>query len=356
MNEERNGVNAPSQVRQSVQDYYGKVLKSKNDLKAGVCCPVDSVPEHLRPYLRQIHEEIQERFYGCGAPVPPVLAGKTILDLGCGTGRDAYVFSQLVGPEGRVIGVDMTEEQLALAKKYLDYHTRKFGLAQANVEFRQGYIEDLAAAGVADAAVDVVVSNCVFNLSPDKERLFAEVFRVLKPGGELYFSDVFAGRRLPEACRTDPEMVGECLGGALYTQDFRRILRDNGIHDHRVLSKTRLALNNPDIQRKAGMIDFYSMTVRTFKCDFEDICENYGHVAFYRGTIPEYPHAYALDDHHVFTKGLPLPICGNTAKMIQETRYREHFQVIGDFSTHYGAFDCAPMPGAQPQSADGACC
>src|SRR5260370_4134757 len=125
----------------------------------------------------------------------------------------------------------------------------------------------------------MVVDNGVVNLSPDKRRVFAEIFRVLKPGGELYFSDVFAGRRVPRPLSEDPVLLGECLGGALYIEDFRRILREVGCLDYRVVAKRRLSLDNPDVARKAGMIDFHSVTVRAFKLDVEDLCEDYCQVA-----------------------------------------------------------------------------
>ena len=264
----------------------------------------------------------------------------------------------MVGPEGLVIGIDMTDEQLAVARKHVTYHTNKFNLEKPNVDFRKGWIEDLSTANLEDDSVDVIISNCVVNLSPDKESVFREIFRVLKPGGELYLSDVFSGRRVPKPLTTDPVLLGECLGGALYIEDFRRMLAKVGCFDYRTVSKTPITLNNDDIQRKAGMIDFYSMTVRTFKCDFEDICENFGHVAQYQGTIPEFPHGFTLDDHHYFQTGIPVPVCGNTYKMISESRFKDYFKVTGDFSTHYGPFDCniAPQLEGIHTNDNGACC
>lgn len=347
-----------NETLEQVKDYYGKVLKSKQDLKTSACCTAEAMPVHLREVLRDVHPEVQDRFYGCGSPIPSELEGKTVLDLGSGSGRDCFLLSKLVGPKGRVIGVDMTDEQLAVARKYVDYHTDKFGFREPNVQFTQGYIEDLETAGIASQSVDVVVSNCVLNLSPNKERVFSEIFRVLKPGGELYFSDVFADRRIPEHLATDPLLLGECLGGALYVEDFRRLLFKLGCADYRVVSRSQLTLNHPEVARKAGGIGFYSITIRAFKLPLEDRCEDYGQVAYYLGSIAEFPHQFALDDHHVFKTGAPMLVCSNTAAMLTETRYASHFRVEGDTQKHLGIFDCGPI--AKPMSADksstGACC
>ena len=340
------------QTLKDVQDYYGKVLQTKDDLKTSACCPLEAPPPRVQALLKNVHDTVQAKFYGCGSPLPMAAEGCAVLDLGCGTGRDAFILSQIVGESGRVIGVDMTDEQLSVANQYVGWHMDKFGYKKPNVEFVKGYIEDLKTAGIEDNSIDIVISNCVINLSPDKEKVFSEIYRVLKPGGELYFSDVFAGRRIPEDLQTDKILLGECLGGAMYTEDFRRMMTKIGIADTRVISKRQLTLDDPDVQQKAGMIDFYSMTVRAFKVDLEDICENYGHVAYYKGTIPESPHSFVLDDHHEFRTGMPVPVCGNTANMLKDTRFKDHFRIEGDFSTHYGVFDCAPSDSVDT----GACC
>jgi len=252
--------------------------------------------------------------------------------------------------------MDMTEEQLEVAQRHRAAHMARFGFDEPNVAFHQGPIEDLAALDLPDNSVDVTISNCVLNLSPEKEYAFGEIFRVLKPGGELYFSDVFADRRVPQSLQEDPILRGECLGGALYTEDFRRMLAGLGCADYRVISRSSIPLEDPQIYAKAGMIRFESLTIRAFKLALEDICENYGHVAYYCGTLAESPHAFVLDEHHTFPTGLPVPVCGNTAKMMSETRYAAHFDVIGDFSTHYGVFDCAPAPSAEAPANGGSCC
>jgi SAM-dependent methyltransferase len=340
-------------IHDAVRDYYSRVLSSSADLKTSACCTADAMPGYLRALLANVHDEVKDRYYGCGTPVPPALSGATVLDLGCGTGRDVYMLAQLVGPEGRVIGVDMTEEQLEVARRHQAWHTERLGYD--NVVFHYGTIEDLAVAGIQDASVDLIVSNCVVNLSPDKPRVLNEAFRVLKPGGELYFSDVFADRRVPEHLAADPVLLGECLGGALYGEDFRRIMADIGCRDVRTVSSTPIALHDEAIHHKIGHIGFSSRTIRAFKLELEDRCEDYGQVATYKGTISEAPHAFVLDDHHRLEAGRPMLVCGNTADMLAQTRYAPHFTVTGDKSVHFGLFDCT-RPAPTADSSGAACC
>jgi len=346
-------------MHEQLKEYYGRVLKESKDLKTNACCcDPSSVPDEIKDIIGEIEPEITRRFYGCGSPIPPLLEGCTVLDLGCGTGRDAYIVSRLVGEQGNVIGVDMTDEQLATARKYVEPQMKKFGYRRANVSFEQGYIEDLKTIGIADNSVDVVISNCVVNLSPDKHSVFREIFRVLKPGGELYFSDVFADRRIPDELKNDAVLYGECLSGALYFEDFRRLLNQVGCRDFRVVSSAKIAIGDVEVDRKIGMISFFSKTVRAFKLDnLEDICEDYGQAAVYRGTISGHPHFFDLDDHHRFYTKKPMLVCGNTAAMIQQTRFCEHFEVTGDRSVHFGPFDCTPETSSSDAGeTSGSCC
>lgn len=342
---------------ESVKEYYGKTLKTNQDLKTSACCTAETMPLYLREILKEVHDEVKDKFYGCGSPIPLNLEGKTVLDLGSGSGRDCFLLSKLVGPSGKVIGVDMTEEQISIALKHQKYHAEKFGFSNSNIEFKKGYIEDLEEIGIKSNSIDLVVSNCVINLSPSKERVFKEIFRVLKPGGELYFSDVFSSRRIPESVKSDSLIVGECLGGAMYIEDFRRLLLKLEVADYRLMTNSKIELFNQEIIEKTGLIEFYSMTVRAFKLNLEDRCEDHGQMAIYLGTIKESPNAFVLDDHHTFEKNKPMSVCGNTALMLSQTRYAEHFKVIGDMEMHYGLFDCAPEKSIQAQGTGvGACC
>lgn len=346
-----------SKTLELVQDYYGKVLSSTKDLKTSACCVAERLPPKIAAIVGLIHEEVRSRFYGCGVIAPAALTGKTVLDLGCGTGRDVYVLSKLVGPQGRVIGLDMTDEQLAIAKRHQDYHAKAFGFEKSNVTFLKGFIEDLEGAGISTNSIDLVVSNCVINLSPAKDRVFREIMRVLKPGGELHFSDVFVDRRLDKAAMEDPVLLGECLGGALYFEDFRRMMIDVGCKDPRTLSSGPISLSDAEIVRKVGHATFTSRTIRAFKVDLEDRCEDYGQVATYKGTMPDAPNAYRLDDHHLFEAHRPMLVCSNTAHILAHSRLGQHFEVQGDESRHFGLFSCGPAPAASADAAPaGGCC
>ena len=153
------GAKKASQIQDSVSDYYGKTLSTSDDLKTNACCTASSMPPHIKSAISAIHPDVVAKYYGCGLCVPDLLEGTTVLDLGCGAGRDVYIASQLVGSTGRVIGVDMTPEQLAVAKETQPYHAEKFGYD--NVEFHLGKIEELDQIdSLADNSVDVIVSNC----------------------------------------------------------------------------------------------------------------------------------------------------------------------------------------------------
>jgi SAM-dependent methyltransferase len=346
-----------------VSEYYGKLLASSADLKTNACCASGAPPAWIASRLANVHPEVANRFYGCGYPIPHGLSGVAVVDLGCGTGRDVYVLAQLVGPDGHVHGVDMTEEQLAVARDTASWHAEKFGYSRPNTSFHQGYVEDLRTVGIADASVDVVVSNCVVNLSPRKDLVLAEVFRVLKPGGELYISDVFADRRLPPEVATDPVLYAECLGGALYQADFVSLAKRAGFTDPRVVNGAPISIHSTEISAKVGAARFNSVTYRLFKLDgLDEQCEDYGQSAAYRGGLDGAESLFWLDDHHAFERGRPERICANTAAMLSSTRFAPWFDVHGSRTTHFGVYTCgltlaaAQYRSAVAEASGSACC
>jgi len=349
-------------VIKDVQDYYGKTLKSSADLKTEACCTPDALPGYVKRLLSNIHDEVLAKYYGCGLVAPTVLEGKCILDLGSGSGRDVYALAQLVGSKGEVVGVDMTEEQLAVANAHLGWHQKKFGFKKSNVRFLRGYIEQLDQLGLKPGSFDIVVSNCVINLSPDKAAVLKGAFDLLKPGGELYFSDVYADRRLPDAVRNDPVLYGECLGGALYWNDFHTLAKQAGFKDPRLVEDRPLGVTDEMLAAKLGPAKFFSATYRLFKLDdLEPMCEDYGQAVVYKGGIQGAEDVFVLDKHHAIERGKAFPVCGNTWKMLADTRFAPHFQFIGDFSRHYGIFaGCGTSipydTGASTTSSGGSCC
>ena len=348
-------------MQEVVQKYYGETLSGSHDLQTNACCTDTGLPEYIKPLLIKVHDEVLSRYYGCGLVLPEQLAGLTILDLGCVAGRDVYLLSQLVGEKGKVIGVDMTEEQLAIARKHEKFHQKAFGYRRGNVQFMHGYIEQLDELDLADASIDIIVSNCVINLAMDKAAVLREVYRVLKPGGELYFSDVYSDRRIPKALVNDPVLYGECLSGALYWNDFVPLARAQGFIDPRLVTDRPITIDNPQLQDKTGNIRFYSATYRLFKLpELELACEDHGQAVVYRGTVPHHPHAFVLDKHHFIETGKYFAVCGNTWRMLHDTRFAEHFDFYGNFDRHYGIFPgCGmgiPFDDGSPGEFRGGCC
>ncbi len=339
-----------STTKSAVQEYYGQTLQTSSDLQTDACCTADALPEFAKPIVSKIHSEVLEKYYGCGIVIPENLKGAKILDLGSGSGRDCYVLSHLVGESGEVIGVDMTDEQLKVANRHRKYMAEQFGYTKSNVQFLKGDIEKLGELNLEPGTFDCIISNCVVNLAEDKQAVLNQAFRLLKNGGEMYFSDVYADRRVPETLKKDPVLYGECLSGALYWNDFNKMARQAGFLDARKVESRPLAIDNKTVAAKVGAIQFSSITYRLFKFEgLEEDCEDYGQAVRYKGTIAEQPHFFQLDESHCFEAGRSYTVCGNTYKMLADTRFREHFEFWGDFSTHYGLYqDCGTANTAQP--------
>jgi len=224
-------VNDAKKTHEIVKKAYGQVAGNQSSCCCGTkksCCGDKkpyTVPDHPVPE--------SELGLSCGNPLAfgYIKPGDVVLDLGSGAGKDVFLAAEKVGDAGKAIGVDMTPEMLALARKYAVKFFASTGLA--NVEFREGTIEDLP---VEDASVDLVISNCVINLSPDKPRVFREVFRVLKPGGHMIVSDIVLNRPIPESARRDADIYAACIGGALLRDQYLQAVRAAGFAKVEVLS------------------------------------------------------------------------------------------------------------------------
>ena len=251
-------MSTPSKIREIVREKYGKIAEGAS---------VDSVtlsPNDLG-YTREQAQAIPDGAnlgLGCGNPLAhaAVKPGETVLDLGSGAGIDALLAAREVGSTGRVIGVDMAAPMISRARE----NAEKSGCK--NVEFRLGEIENLPA---ADGMIDVIISNCVINLSPEKPRVFAEALRVLKPGGRLLVSDLVLTRPLPEPVRKSVEAYVGCVAGASLKDDYLRQIRDAGFTDVEVVEERGYGAGAemlPDVMNGANGWDaVLSVKVRAVK-------------------------------------------------------------------------------------------
>lgn len=228
------------EIRRSVRENYGKVAEAGGE--GCGCAPTCCSPEDVEPAdktslaLGYTQEDVTSvprganMGLGCGNPQAIALLrpGETVLDLGSGGGFDCFLAAQAVGSTGRVIGVDMTPQMVEKARR----HAEKAGLAQ--VEFRWGEIEHLP---VEDGTIDVIISNCVINLSPEKEQVFHEAWRVLKPGGRLAISDIVAATELPESVKNDPALYAGCMAGAAAIHEIESVLARVGFEAIRIRPK-----------------------------------------------------------------------------------------------------------------------
>ncbi|XP_062609883.1 arsenite methyltransferase-like [Saccostrea cucullata] len=310
-----------SKVYESVKDHYGNLQDDRNNQ---VCVTLSSeVSQAVKDALGAIPEDITAKFDGCGLVVPEKVEGRKILDLGSGCGRDSFILSKLIGPNGHVTGIDITEEMVALSNKYIEYHREKFGYKEANTNFIQGYIEKLREAGLKENYYDIIISNGVINLTPDKKAVLKEAYTVLKEGGELHFSDVYADRELGCSVRNDKELWNECLSGTLYWKDLLSIAKEAGFSRPFLVSATPFAVNKEDFKRKLGDAHFASVTYRLFKLPSD------ANVAptqvIYKGTIPDHENKFKFDVKNVFKKGEAVTVTGPVAVALKCSRFSDDF-------------------------------
>nr|XP_020498468.1 arsenite methyltransferase [Labrus bergylta] len=310
-------------IHVDVKDYYGKVLKNTSDLKTNACvAPAKPIPAFIRQALKKVHPEVIARYYGCGLVVPECLEDCRILDLGCGSGRDCYMLGDLVGEKGHVIGIDMTEDQLEVARTYVDYHTKEFGYKKPNVSFVQGYIEALTEAGLEKSSFDIIISNCVVNLSPDKRRVLAEAYSVLKDGGELYFSDVYSSERVTEEIKNHKVLWGECIGGALWWKDLLQLAEEVGFSPPRLVTASVITVDNKELQQILGDYKFVSATYRLFKVPKGNAksCQ-----VIYNGNITGVEDRFEFDCQHTFKVGEVVEVDAELATILTHSRFKEDF-------------------------------
>ncbi len=292
--------------RKLVRDFYGKAAETP---QAELCCPTKFDPE----MIGHIPKEVVDRFYGCGSPVTlgELKAGETFVDLGSGAGIDCFIAAKFVGSAGRVIGVDMTDEMLEVANENrpivaanLDYDV---------VEFRKGYLEQVP---VESKSVDLVTSNCVINLSPDKPKVFAEIWRILKDRGRTVIADIVSDRPVPAQLKVNPKLWGECTVGALTEEEFLAKLEEAGFYGLSVLKKV--------YWKTVEGFDFYSVTIEGYKFEKSADCRFIGQKAIYLG-----PMKSVIDEEgHLFPRNVAVEVCTDTAAKLSRPPYAGSFTVL----------------------------
>lgn len=341
-----------------------------------LCCPV----QYRREYLDAVPQEIIDRDYGCGDPTPYVREGETVLDLGSGGGKVCYILSQVVGPEGRVIGVDCNREMIDLARSYQEEVAERIG--HANVEFRYGLIQDLAldleqlaeeSQGlairnpqdwldlrrteqrlrherpmIANESVDCVVSNCVLNLvrPEDRRQLFSEIFRVLKLGGRAAISDIVADEQVPEHLQEDPELWSGCISGAFREDAFLRAFEEAGFHGVEIASR------QTEPWRTVEGIEFRSITVVAYKGK-QGSCWERNQAVIYRGPFKKVED----DDNHVYYRGERMAVCDKTFQLLQKPPYEGQFVPVEPLepvpADEARPFDCSRPRHRHPRETKG---
>jgi radical SAM protein with 4Fe4S-binding SPASM domain len=309
-----------------VSEFYGHAAEEP---QAELCCPVrpdESDLAHIPP-------EVVERFYGCGSPVSAaaLTPGETMVDLGSGAGIDCFIAAKKVGAEGRVYGIDMTDAMLRVANDCRPQVASSLGWDV--VEFRRGFLESIP---IDDACADVVTSNCVINLSPDKPKVFREIWRVLRDHGRVVVADIVAGREVPTKMRADGQLWGECISGALTEEAFLAGLERAGFHGVSILKKT--------FWREVEDCRFYSVTARGYKFEKKAGCTYVGQYAVYLGPLK----ATIDEEGHLFPRGTPVEVCTDTAAKLSHAPYAGSFAVVDGPSGHInvdGDAGCTPGSG-----------
>jgi len=328
-------------MQNAVIERYSQGARTRAD---ELCCPVAYAPE----LLRILPQEIIDRDYGCGDPSLYVREGDTVLDLGSGGGKTCYIAAQLTGINGRVIGVDMNDDMLTLARKYQGEMAQKLG--GDRVEFRKGYIQDLALdvdvleqrlaqlpitdtaslnalelwkhdqrhnhPMVPDNTIDLVISNCVLNLVEDqyKRDMVLEIFRVLKPGGRIAISDIVSDEPVPQQLKEDKQLWSGCISGAFQEQQLLEVFCGAGFQG--------VCFNkwSPEPWRVVEGIEFRSVTITAIKGERTSALDK-GHAVIYRG-----PFSFVRDDDgHEYPRGLRIAVSDQTFRILTNEPYGECF-------------------------------
>jgi len=367
------GSRSAADVEAAVLQRYGNAAQ---EVEACLCLPVS----YDRALLKVIPDEILDKDYGCGDPSRHICAGETVLDLGSGSGKACYIIAQIVGAQGKVIGVDFNPPMLELARKYQKSIGDKLGYH--NVEFRRGKIQDLSTdlellegylldqpvrsvadlarlesyeneirrrqPLIADESVDVIVSNCVLNLvrSADKKVLFAEMYRVLKRGGRVVISDIVSDEPVPEHLTQDLDLWSACVSGAFQEEEFLRSFEEARFHGIRIEE-----LRSEAYQTVEG-IEFRAVTVTAYKGK-EGPCIERNQAVIYRGPWKQ----VVDDDGHTLERGARMAVCDKTFNLYSQAPYAGQFVLVPprqEVATNdAGIFDCSRDHRRHPRETKG---
>jgi arsenite methyltransferase len=316
-------------------------------VQADLCCPTRYDPK----YLEALPEEVLERDYGCGDPSRHLREGEAVLDLGSGSGKICFIASQIVGPSGKVIGVDMNDDMLSVARRNAPEVARRIGYS--NVDFRKGKIQDLAldldalelwlnahpvrSSGglsameayteeiktrrplVESDSIDVVVSNCVLNLvKPSaKQALFDEIYRVLRRGGRAVISDIVSDEDVPAHLQKDPDLWSGCISGALREDQFLQAFEGTGFYGISIVERQQ------EPWRIVEGIEFRSVTVVAYKGK-EGACRDHKQAVIYKGPFKQ----VVDDDGHVLRRGMRVAVCAKTFSIYSREPYASHLELV----------------------------
>ncbi len=316
--------------RAQVREFYGDAAETP---QAELCCPT----KYDNTATSHIPQDVLDRFYGCGSPMTTagIRHGEVVVDLGSGAGIDVFIAAKFVGATGKAIGVDMTDRMLSVARENQPRVAESLGYDV--VDFREGFLEQIP---LEPKSADLVTSNCVINLSPDKPRVFAEMWRVLKDHGRILVSDIVSEVRVPPRLKVNAQLWGECLVGALTQDEFVAELERAGFYGIEVLKKT--------YWKDVEGFPFFSVTVRAWKFEKTAGCVFKGHRAVYLGPAK----AFVDEEGHLFPRNEPYEVCTDTVSKLTHPPYAGMFAIL-DPGDERSGYACCPADAA---SGSTGCC
>tara|TARA_B100000959_G_scaffold271407_1_gene319518 strand:+ start:1425 stop:2387 length:963 start_codon:yes stop_codon:yes gene_type:complete len=306
--------------REDVKEFYSKAALAS---QPSLCCPTNYQPEDVS----HIPADVLKISYGCGSPVSKasIKEGQTVVDLGSGGGIDCFIAAKTTGKNGKIIGIDMTDEMLSQAEKSRKFVEKKLGYS--NIEFRKGVLEDIP---VDSDSVDIIVSNCVINLSSIKHKVFEETYRILKNHGRLVISDIVSDSEVPEEMRSDKKLWGECISGAETQQNLIKTAKTAGFYG--------VSIEHDYVWKEVNGIKFSSITFRGWKFTKGKECLYKGQYAIYKGPFQN----VSDDDGHTYPAGEPVEICTDTATKLSRQPYSGSFIIIDTSKKEEEIIECGP--------------